>query len=257
MPMREGIVLGLIFAGLGLRFEGFAPKPNRRFRPYSVSVHPAWELILTDFKLIPTLEDWVPIYKSFESFPRTEFCALRDSIDYTVLEQSEDADHTVVYWDRFRFFSSDFNFDVPIEPVQVERPKDFNDYGGIFSRFVTVRLFFRAVGGYEIGLTVPTWWWKSVRESCPAPVSSDDNPITGQTTIVLARISYREFDPYWLPLNWTTASEKASAQMDQTKKTERSKLGWTWKDEEAPPELSITLSDHIKHSYFDVWHRAI
>ena len=81
-PIRQGVVLGLLMALTGFRL---ATKPGCRFIPYCVRISPDWYQILTDLKLIGSLEEWDTIAQSLKS--AAGYHALRDAVLFTVVQQ--------------------------------------------------------------------------------------------------------------------------------------------------------------------------
>jgi len=108
---RQSIVLAFLLSSLSSGLEKAAAKPVKRFTPYSIRVSPKWFELLTDFKLINKPEEWDEIEASFKDTPALEYRILRDGIFLTIVQQSEDFERTLIYWNNHRCFVSDVDFE--------------------------------------------------------------------------------------------------------------------------------------------------
>jgi hypothetical protein len=196
--VQQSVVLACFIASLALAIENRAAKPTMRFTPYYVRVAPKWCELLLDFKLISKPEEWYSIQNGFESLPATEYRVLRDGIHYTTLQQSEDAERTLIYSYNHRVFVSDVDFEEDLEPIKLERP---NPIRGLRSSPVSLFMKFGSKG-YDLGLRVPDWWWEQAKPSCTAPMKEKKDYVTGTVELVLATISARAFDLHWEPVVW-------------------------------------------------------
>jgi hypothetical protein len=124
-----------------------------------------------------------------------------------------------------------------------------------------VRLFVRCgADGYKLGIRVPSQWWNEVKASSPKPMKEDVDYPTGRVDLILAVMSYREFDVYWEPAVWSsTFYDKAAKEIRRRRDEQRGKLGWKTveHDSDLGAELGIDWPESIEHKYFSVEHRAI
>ena len=235
-------------------FKSAAAKHAWKFSPYFVRVYPKWFHLLLDYKLIGKPEEWHAIQESFEELPATEYRLLRDGICFMVVQKSEDFERTLIYSEHHRSFASDINFEEAMKPIKLE-----NEIDRTLQIEGYVRFFVRSgLDGYELGIKVPDWWWEEVGASCPSPMEEDKDYATGQVKLTLAIISYREFDLYWDPVEWSSSFyKKTTKQIEARRDAQREKLGWEAKEHPDIPELRIDWPDSIKHKYFKVEHGTI
>ena len=252
--MRQSMVLALLIASLARGIASAARKPARRFSPYYVRVNPYWPQLLTDFKLIDKDEEWHAIQKSFEDLPSTEYRFLRSGVCFTVVHQSENFERTLIYSNNRRVFVSEVDFEDDMEPIKIERKREIRG-----EKYQDVRFLMKFSGdGYDLGMRVPDWWWDEVKASCPTPMKEHRDYPTGYVELVLTTISYREFDLYWEPVEWSsTFFNKTAKQIRDRRNEQRKKFGWKTVEHEDIPELSIDWPESIEHKYFNVEHRAI
>lgn len=253
---RHSIVLAFLVAWLARALENAAAKPASRFSPYYVRVYPKWYDLLTDFKLIDKPEEWHAIQKSFEGLPTTEYRLLRNGIYFTVVHQSEDFERTLIYSGNHRVFVSEVDFEEDVEPLRIEHANRFGE-----ANKCDIRLIIKSrAHGYDLGIRVPGRWWDQVKASCPKPMKADADYPTGQIDLILATISYWEFDLYWEPVEWSSTFYDKTAKRIRARRDElRQKLGWkaVEHDSDLGVELGIDWPESIEHEYFNVEHRAI
>ncbi len=251
---RQSVVMALLIVLLVWRIDTRASKPARRFSPYYLRVHANWYDLLIDFKLIGKPEDWQAIQKTFEGLPSTEYSVLRDGICFTVAHQSEDFKRTMIYSNNHRTFVSEVDFEEDMDPIRIEPTNRFGE-----PNKCDVRFFMRfGRDGYNLGIRVPNRWWDQVKASCENPMNEDNDYATGQVELFLATISYREFDLYWEPVEWSsTFYEKTAKRIRDRRDEERKKFAWKKVEHADIPELSIDWPESIEHKYFNTEHRAI
>jgi hypothetical protein len=244
-PVRQGVVLGL---SLGLLAFGMASKPVARFTPYWIRVSPHWYQILTDFKLIGSLEEWRSILESVAS--STGYRALRDGVRFTVVQQFENCNQPLIFWNQHQLFTSEFSFSEVMTPIQFERATHPADCHLPACFFMKPWAPIGPVAAYSFGIEVRDWWWEKVKDSCAAPLAVETNPLTGSVYLTFATLPLSEFAVYRDAADrWTTL--RIRKQRDE----QREQLGW--KD--------ITLHDPelgsgptcIEHGYLSVEHRDI
>jgi hypothetical protein len=257
LSIRQSIVLALMIASLARGLKSAAAKPAMRFSPYYIRVYPNWYDLLIDFKLIDKPEEWHAIQKSFEALPPTDYRVLRSGVCFTVAHQSEDFERTLIYSDNHRAFVSEVDFQEDAEPLRIDR---LNRFGK--ANRCDVRFFMKLGGreGYNLGIRVPSRWWERVKDSCPKPKKEDADYTTGQIDLILATISYREFDLYWEPVEWSnTFYDKTSKQIRARRDEHRQNLNWKTIEHDADlgRELGIDWPESIEQKYFTVEHRGI
>ncbi len=233
---RQSVVMALLIVLLVWRIDTRASKPARRFSPYYLRVHANWYDLLIDFKLIGKPEDWQAIQKNFEGLPSTEYSA------------------TLIYSNNHRTFVSEVDFEEDMDPIRIEPTNRFGE-----PNKCDVRFFMRfGRDGYNLGIRVPNRWWDQVKASCENPINEDNDYATGQVELFLATISYREFDLYWEPVEWSsTFYEKTAKRIRDRRDEERKKFAWKKVEHADIRELSIDWPESIEHKYFNVEHRAI
>ncbi len=109
--------------------------------------------------------------------------------------------------------------------------------------------------GYNIGIRVPDSWWKSLKETCPKPLSEKADWDCGQVELVLATLPYREFSEYWEPAQWNNRqlSERLT-ELQPEREQCLSKFGWKKK---AAEDSESEWPGSIGHTYFVVEHHSI
>ena len=253
---RQSIILALLWASLARAIELLARRPARRFSPYYVRVDPNWYDLLIEFKLIDKPDAWHAIQKSLKDLPSSEYRVIRSGICFTVVHQSEDFERTLIYLDNHQTFVSEVDLQEDVEPLRIESTDRFGE-----PNKCDVHLFVRLGGdGYNLGVRAPGWWWKEVKASCPKPIKEVADHPTGQVDLILAVISYREFDLYWEPVVWSsTFYDKTAKQIRSQRDEQRNKFGWKAieHDSDLGAELGIDWPESIEHKYFNVEHRAI
>jgi hypothetical protein len=269
--LRQGIVLGVLMGTslsmivvIGIK----ALKPIRRFTPYWVCAEPKWCELLTDFKLITGPEEWNSILESLEK--STDYSVLLNGLLFTVVQQSEDFDDSLIYVDGHKAFISEFRFSEDMAPLPAERPEGS---GLVLQKRtdediepdLTPRFFMKEGGpsglaGYRLGIEVREKWWERIKGSCPAPLEESTNHLCGSVELTLACLPYTEFDLYWGRAEWSEEFNRKTAQPIRKRRDEsRQKLGWVDVDlhKYAREELGLSVPEHIEHKYFVVEHQAI
>jgi hypothetical protein len=257
LSARQSIVLALLFTGLAHGISRSARKPGSRLRPYRVRIVPDLHQILCDFQMIRTPQEWRQLQDGFKSIP-PEFGSIWGyGIAFTVASESEDRERALIYSDSHKCFMSEVRFEEDLSPLEIERI----DKTPGFPDHQRVSLFVRpggGSGGYDAGISVPMRWWETVKQSCPKPIREEKDHPTGYINLILATISYREFDLYWEQVerkydDLVKTAKEIEARRDQCRKL----LGWEIQEHPDFPELCIDWPDTIKHAYFLVEHRAI
>jgi hypothetical protein len=258
----QSIVLAALIAWLALStaIAYVVLKPARRFSPYYVRVDPNWYDLLIDFKLIDGIDAWHAVRKFSEERPTAEYCVVRSGICFMVVQQSEDFERTLIYLNNHRTFVSEVDLEEDVEPLRIGRIDKISEAMGKPSK-CDVRLLVRfGADGYKLGIRVPSQRWNEVKASCPKPTEEVADYPTGQVDLILAIISYREFDLYWEPVVWSsTFYDKNAKQIRSLRDEQRGKLGWKTleHDSDLGAELGIDWPESIEHKYFTVEHRAI
>jgi len=249
-PVRQGVVLGLLMAWLAFGIRMQMPSA-RRFIPYWVRVSPNWYQILTDFKLISSVEEWRSVLQSAS----TDYCVLRDGVLFTVVQESEDFEHTLIFWNQHQAFGSEFRFMEDMTPIQFKRMDPMG--GHLPARFFMKPWAAGLLAGYSLGIEVRDWWWEKMKTSCVAPLAVDTNLLTGSVDLTLATLPRKEFDLYWgcwTEEYITKVKPKIRVQRDEA----RQKLGWTAEEHQADdfhPYGGWPAA--IVHKYFHIQHHAI
>jgi hypothetical protein len=117
--------------------------------------------------------------------------------------------------------------------------------------------------GSDLGIRVKKSWWTKVKDSCPPPFSEKEYEATGEVEIILATLSYRDFDLYWKPVDWNGAGcadyiYKTLPRLEKRRNEQREKLGWTAEKHggfDFTPDCGWPETLH--HKYFEVVHRHI
>lgn len=253
LPKRPSVVLALVLASLSSAIDNTARKPALRFSPYWVHVEPHWYHLLSDFKLIGKPEEWEAIQKSIAELPPTEYNVLRNGVFFTVVQESEDGERTLIYWDNRKSFASQIKFreDLDLRPFSqpLAHARFFMKYGFADS---SLKKPYEGISGYDLGIEVRDEWWESVKAQCPKPLHEDHEYSTGTVRLALARISLSEFDCYWDPVEGsTTWRERAKTKEHLWDRIHEHRKNQGWKvDEDA-------LWRPVKHEYFTVYHDAL
>lgn len=117
--VRQSIVLALLMAWLVGAIAEIAeiarPARRKRFSPYYVRVDPNWYDLLLDFKLISKPEEWHTLRESFETLPSTEYRVLRSGFCFTIVNQSEDFERTLIYANHHQVFVSEVDFQAELD----------------------------------------------------------------------------------------------------------------------------------------------
>ena len=259
---RQSIILAVLIAWLALCIVVTYAllKPARRFSPHYVRVDPNWYDLLNDFKLINAIDAWPAVRKFSEELPANEYSVVRSGVCFTVVQQSEDFERTLIYSNNHRTFVSEVDLEENVEPLRIGGTDDISRAMGEPSK-CDVCLFVRfGADGYKLGIRVPSRWWNEVKALCPKPMDEDADYPTGRVNLILAIISWREFDLYWEPAVWSsTFFEKTAKEIRKRRDEQRSKLGWKTIEHDADlgAELGIDWPESIEHKYFSIEHRAI
>jgi hypothetical protein len=261
--LRQGIVLGLMLGWLSYETGKALNKSTRRLTPYRVWVAPRWEGILLDFKLINSSEEWSSISESVRSSGR--FSILRDGITFTVVQQGwdsatklpkRDRDHhagwqevgdfdagineehpPLIFWNQQDAFGTKFRFSEDMAPIQFEPVKPWQGHSAFF--FMALHCEYAenprgkkyrpgVLGSFDLGLSVPKFWWERVKDSCPAPLRVDSKPDSASVSITLAALPLSEFYIYRIPERERDEyRSEAEPYLRRRREENRAKLGWT------------------------------
>lgn len=259
MPQRQSWILALLLGFLSR--EVFLRTPAMRFTPYWVSVEPNWYQILADFKLIGSPEEWDSIQQRLEEeFPRREYHVLQRGLHFTVVQQSEDGARTLVYRDDHKCFASKIDLweelaprklpaSKPLEPAPLEGVRFFMKFGYKDSRLTNP---IEGIAGYDLGIRVAAKWWEGVKASCPKPIhEGHDLYDFDYVELTLARISRREFDLYWEPVDWEDPEKRLDRHLKLIGE-HRKKLNWVADETPGPPDWEF-----LEHKYFSVCHSEL
>jgi len=259
---QQSAVMALLIVWLDWMIEVRALAPRMKLRPYYVFVRPHWWKILSDFKLIGREEEWQYVCELVERLSNERHCVLRDGLSFTVVSESEDFKETLIFSNSHRAFVSKLRFFEDLRPIHIENDaptvkSSEDDYylQGLGERSIWFFLE-PGKGGYNLGIQVPHKWWNTVSQGCPKPMEEKDDHFGVYVSLILATISYHEFDMYWQPVEWNeTFYFKTAKETRKRVEQERTKLGWKSKEEsvEDPPGMPET----IEHMYFTIDHNAI
>ena len=249
--VQQSIWLALILTLIFQQIRGTTRKTDTVFIPYYISVKPNWALLLTDYKLLKNTHEWYSIQDNFTKLPLEVYRVLRQGLYLSFVQQSNDFAQQLLYSYYHRDFFGQVDFKEPLTPVAIKQKKKDPIFGDTYTPhfFVKYRL-----DGYNLGITVPDWWWATVKSDCPKPHSEElDNP-TGTVDLVIAVIPSREFDIYWEYQGQKPIQDKSAWTRIEE---QRSKFGWSIVEHPDVPEVAIDWPQHIGHKYFQVKHRAI
>jgi hypothetical protein len=191
--LRPSLALSL-FAAILFYAEFSKPieAPKRRFSPYSLSVHPKWEKLLSDYKIITGPEEWAEVNATLDAMPEQERGAIRSPMYFSILSESEDHIASLIYENDVRLFRKGIGNHYTVVPFTLP-------LGAINNHFLDVRLAVRSnAGGYMITMFVPLAWWQAMKDSVPPSETEADN-VFGRMEITLGAVSNEEFNPYWMP----------------------------------------------------------
>ncbi len=255
LSVRQSIVLAVLFTGLAHGIGKSVSKPTVRFRPYQVRIVPDLYQILWDFQMIRATEEWTQLQAKFNGAQPPFGSIWGYGISFAVISESEDRERTLIYSNSHKCFVSEVQFEEDLSPFKIERI----DKAPSLPDYQDVSLFLRpGSGGYDLGISVPDKWWHLTKQSCPKPIREQENYATGYVNLVLATISYREFDGYREPAEWEyNHMMKWTREIDERRTEQRKRLGWEVPKQPDFPELCISWPDALKNSYFRVEHRAI
>jgi len=182
-------------------------------------VDPNWYELLSDFKLIDGLDAWETVRKFSEELSAAEYSVVRSGVCFMVVQQSDDFERTLIYLNNHRTFVTEVDLEEDVEPLRVAGTDKISRAMGKPSK-CDVRLFVRfGADGYKLGIRVPSRWWNEVKALCPKPMDEDADYPTGRVDLILAIISWREFDLYWEPAVWSsTFFDKTAKEIRETKR---------------------------------------
>jgi hypothetical protein len=221
-----------------------------------VRISPNWFDILTDYQLIDGPEEWRAICKSVGASPN--YNVLRDGILFTVVQQSEDFENTLIFWNQQQAFGSEFKF---LDDMAEIKPEWQTQMG----QHLLPRVFMKPfagqpyMAGYSLGIEVHDWWWEEVKDKCPAPLSAHKDSLTGSVDLVLATLPSGEFDIYRNPPErWSTKYiSKIEPQIRKRREELRQKLGWKDSMLDLEPGIGANQPQSMTHKYFNVEHREV
>jgi hypothetical protein len=287
--ISQGIMLGATCCGVyGLQTE-CAEKPYWKVSPHRVVIRPNWMAIRHDFKLNPSptpapSPDVEPAFiaRLREGDVAGAEQAMMESVlskisaanpkpppifVFTVLDRSRDLSHALIFADgRYR---SSFRFESEVDAVQVERDTSIRKMAeeiqfGTTITHQNIGFFMRGstsypgVAAYDLGISVPKWWWARVKGSCPAPVSETDDHTTGYVELVLAAIPCSEFDLYWEPAEWSEEfNSQTSKRIAEMRDRDRQRLGWSGRSSGIDPGYSHIYYTLANHRYFNLTHNSV
>ncbi len=231
------------------------------FSPFRVSIQPNWYELLSDFKLIRSVEDWHRAFAEAGKLQALEDHIFRRGLNFTVIRPPSDngLEPGLVFWDdRKLFLSHDAELrEVLIRDNSVPSVKEILGKHPIFDhpRSPSPALFFRSFGGYQIGLEVGPEWWEELCKCGQAGELAEteadaDYLLFGKTRLVIATLPYSEFDAYYKNLGDNQMNRQAEVLDKQLEAN-----GWTRKiegDSDIPDPWS-----HLQHKYFKVSHRRV
>src|SRR5271167_1969660 len=156
MSQRQSVVLAILFAFLLDGAIHAAPKPTLKFTPYWLRILPKWREILTDFKLMPSPEEWKAVQESCGSANSREFSVFCDALRFSVLRPLSQTEESLIYLNSYKTFIGEVDLLEDLDPVAAIKEDERLD----ILRKQKVRLFVKwAIDGYQIGLELPDWWW--------------------------------------------------------------------------------------------------
>lgn len=253
-PVRQGSVLVLLLVLIVVSMTQRGAKPVR-FVPYWVRISPNWFEILTDFKLISAPDEWGSILQSLRS--SSDYNILRDDVLFTVVQQHENLEHTLIFWNQHQTFGSEFELIEDMAPIQFANA-DWYQRNIPPAFFIRPFTYERNVAGYSLGIKVRNWWWENVKDSCPVPVAVNTNALTSTVELTLATLPLAEFDIYRNPPNrWSDKyMRKTESQIRKRRDELRGRLGWIDKTLQIE-ELSVRVPVFIESKYFSIEHRDV
>jgi hypothetical protein len=112
------------------------------------------------------------------------------------------------------------------------------------------------VAGYSLGIEVRDRWWEEIKDKCPAPLSVDENALTGSVNLILATLPCGEFDIYRNPPErWSTKYiSKIEPKIRKRRAELRQKLGWKDSMLDLEPGIGANQPESMTHKYFNVEH---
>jgi hypothetical protein len=208
---------------------------------FLVFIQPNWYQILLDHGLIDGKSDWLQIMERVDEVPRSEYCALRDGIAFTVLDKD------LFYLNNERKFVQKIHLDIEVQEIKIPRPN--SSLGEPFSPSITVE----EIPSFTVGN--PTCW-DGYEFGLVTPESMKSNLFKGwQEPIKLAFLTVLEFGGYEIrPLGWYTHS-KAWRQQQEARTKSLEENGW--KRAEKEDGLGRKTSSRVEHRYFMVSHSGI
>jgi hypothetical protein len=241
----QSITITLFLVLLSISINYVVIGLNLKFKPYRVHLALKWDVLLTDYKLIESMEDRQRIKEYFGKLPKTEYTLLRDHIKFTIL-QFKDIDHKLVYRTTIPEHGSFVNnvcFLADINPLKVELNKD-DIVEAVFSNPIPRFFIDEGLEGYNLGIIVPKNWWDRNKRFCPKCLM-EGNP-GNDISLTLAIIPYSEFAVHSPHDNILLSFKR-----DFTRQRER--FGWT----EVESQFREPFEIAIEHKYFFVEHHEI
>lgn len=286
--VQSALLAAIAFAGYMLyQSAKAADEAEKYFVPYWVDLCPRWFELLRDYKLVPDDEISAEVYKK-----------LSLGIRFEVLQRSSVEENCpgLIFWDEKKTFVTAIDFSIPIPNTSCKeeyglpemyfresaRPVREGDPAADIARFkvpkesiAAERALWKELGEeppksalkdticlreqLEIGLRVPTVWWKEMcasgqlkPDSTEAYESKMVDAFPGSTELVAATLPCWLFDGYY----------RKTVMKDFENKTFRKRLAFRendlaqrgWEREESDEINSPTC---LKHKYFTVWDNAI
>jgi len=258
-----------------------ADEAKRYFVPHWVEVRPHWFELLHDYKLVPNDEISAEVYEK-----------LSLGIRFFVLQRTVEEDHPgLIFWDNEKTFVTDISFSIPIPNTSCKeeyglpelyfreraRPAEDGDPGIVQFRvpkesIAAERAIWKELGEeapqnvckeivsltqrLEIGLKVPTVWWKQMCASGElkelARTEAYDAENRGSTELVAATLPYWLFDGYYHKTKMNDLQQKLFRKRLELRENDLGQRGWKREESEA-----INSPTCLKHKYFTVWDNAI
>lgn len=270
---RQSIVLAVLalwvdWWGHGLYEKLHASsRVEKVFEPFCVSICPNWYQLLSDFKLIRSMEEWHRLREEAEKVPTSEHSVFRSGFLFTVIRPPSENGLLpgLTYWNDRRVFLSAVEL---LESI-IEMNDDYLPSGGeeqhpLFKHPRWARLpelyFKPGIGGYELGLEVQNDWWKHLCENGEigelAKTEQHDNQLCGVTRLVIATLPCSEFDWYYGKAP-SIVDLKKRQRWEQARDKELAANGWKRKVQTDPEFKIRDRWSHAEHKYFSVSHRGL
>lgn len=260
--LRQSIALTFI-AWIGYELNARL-KASRRvekvFEPFCVSIYPNWYELLSDFKLIGSMEEWHRLREETEKVPASEYSVFRGGFLFTVIKPPSDQGLLpgLTYWNNHKIFLSEVELSASIVEIKDDSgmPRLEEEHPFLkHPRWAQLpEVYFKwGTDGYEFGLEVQGDWWKHRCESGVigelAKIKEHKDYLCGTTRLVIATLPYAEFGIYYdVPVDRVKEWEKV-----RDKQLEAH--GWKRKVER-DSEITDPWS-RVEHKYFAVAHRSV